>query len=81
MTEAVKVNKRSILTILSIFVFFMSIYIMFSNQRITTSMDVDVLRYASEFIETGTYGSELKLSAGIAFPVAVRSGSDASAPG
>ena len=67
MTEVEKINQRSILTILSVFALFMSIYMMFSNQRITTSMDVDVLRYASEFVETGTYGSELKLSAGIAY--------------
>ncbi|MCK4980579.1 MAG: hypothetical protein KAS62_09290, partial [Candidatus Delongbacteria bacterium] len=67
MTEIKRNNTKKVITALSIFALFMSIYMVFSNQRITTSMDVDVLRYASEFIETGTYGSELKLSAGIAY--------------
>ncbi|HXK49863.1 MAG TPA: glycosyltransferase family 39 protein [Clostridiales bacterium] len=52
---------------LLILVFILSIYILFSNQRITTSMDVDVLRYASNWIETGSMGSEQKLSAGVAY--------------
>lgn len=39
----------------------------FSNQRITTSMDVDVIRYATDYAETGTYGSEIKLSAGVSY--------------
>ncbi|MCG2759582.1 MAG: glycosyltransferase family 39 protein [Candidatus Delongbacteria bacterium] len=30
-------------------------------------MDVDVIRYATEYAETGSYGSELKLSSGIAY--------------
>ncbi|OGE82314.1 MAG: hypothetical protein A2Y39_05560 [Candidatus Delongbacteria bacterium GWF2_40_14] len=30
-------------------------------------MDVDVVRYASEYAETGDYGSEIKLSAGVSF--------------
>lgn len=51
----------------AIFLFFVSVYIIFSNQRITTSMDVDVLRYATEFAETGSYGSEIKLSAGVSY--------------
>ena len=50
-----------------IFIFVLSLYIIFSNQRVTTSMDVDVLRYASNWIETGSLGSEQKLSAGVAY--------------
>ena len=52
---------------LVIFAFVLSIYILFSNQRVTTSMDVDVIRYASNWIETGSLGSEQKLSAGVAY--------------
>ncbi len=52
---------------LLIFILILSIYVLFSNQRITTSMDVDVLRYASNWIETGSLGSEQKLSAGVAY--------------
>jgi hypothetical protein len=53
--------------LLSVFLFFLSVYLIFSNQRITTSMDVDVVRYASEYAESGSYGSEFKLSSGVAF--------------
>ncbi len=52
---------------ISVFVFFLCIYMIFSNQRITTSMDVDVIRYASDWLESGYYGSELKLSAGVSY--------------
>ncbi len=50
-----------------IFVLFLTVYIIFSNQRVTTSMDIDVLRYASDWVESGYYGSEQKLSSGIAY--------------
>jgi hypothetical protein len=52
---------------IAVFLFFLSVYLLFSNHRITTSMDVDVLRYASEYAATGTYGSEYKLSAGVSY--------------
>ena len=51
----------------AVFLLFLAVYVLFSNQRITTSMDVDVVRYASEYAETGDYGSENKLSAGVSF--------------
>lgn len=51
----------------AVFLLFLAVYILFSNQRITTSMDVDVVRYAQEFAQTGSYGSEIKLSAGVSF--------------
>ncbi len=50
-----------------VFLLFLSIYIIFSNQRVTTSMDIDVLSYASDWVESGYFGSEEKLSAGVAF--------------
>lgn len=52
---------------IAIFLFFLATYLIFSNQRITTSMDVDVVRYAAEYAETGSYGSELKLSGGASY--------------
>ncbi|MBN2857505.1 MAG: glycosyltransferase family 39 protein [Candidatus Delongbacteria bacterium] len=54
-------------TALSVFFLYLSIYLIFSNQRITTSMDVDVIRHATDWIESGSYGSEMKLSAGVSF--------------
>ena len=54
-------------TALSVFFLFLSIYLIFSNQRITTSMDVDVIRYATDWVESGNYGSEMKLSSGVSF--------------
>ena len=50
-----------------LFLFILGIYILFSNGRITTSMDVDVLNYAKDFYETGTFGSEKALASGIVF--------------
>jgi hypothetical protein len=59
--------KNNTLFNVAVFVFFLAVYVIFSNQRITTSMDVDVLRYASEYVETGNYGSEYKIASGVAY--------------
>ncbi|PID30646.1 MAG: hypothetical protein CR982_00935 [Candidatus Cloacimonadota bacterium] len=52
---------------LYLFLMIASIYILFSNGRITTSMDVDVLNYAKDFYETGSFGSDKALASGIVF--------------
>ena len=60
-------TKKVLNSDLLVFIFFLSIFIIFSNARITTSMDVDVLRAAQNFIETGSYGATNKLSSGVTF--------------
>lgn len=50
-----------------ILIFFISIFALFSNGRITTSMDVDVLQTANHFVDTGSYGSDVKLSSGVTY--------------
>ncbi len=56
-------SKSSIL----VFITFLSIFLLFSNGKITTSMDVDVVRYAQNLVDTGTFGSDLKLSGGTVY--------------
>ena len=50
-----------------LFLMIAAIYVIFSNGRITTSMDVDVLNYAKDFYETGSFGSDKALASGIVF--------------
>lgn len=50
-----------------IFILFLSVFLLFSNGRITSSMDVDVVRYSQNFIESGSIGSESNLSNGTVY--------------
>ncbi|MDA3884419.1 MAG: hypothetical protein PF638_02390 [Candidatus Delongbacteria bacterium] len=50
-----------------VFILFLSIFLLFSNGRITSSMDVDVVRYSQNLIDTGSIGSESKLSNGTVY--------------
>ncbi|MBN2790143.1 MAG: hypothetical protein JXR69_08130 [Candidatus Delongbacteria bacterium] len=56
-------NNRPLL----VFILFLSIFLLFSNGKVTSSMDVDVLRYSQNLIDTGSIGSESKLSNGTVY--------------
>jgi len=60
-------NKK--LSGLLLFIFFLAVYMLLGNGKLTTSMDIDVIRYAEELIESGDYGSVNKLASGVTYSV------------
>ena len=55
-------TKKNCLQNALLFLLFFSIFTLFSNGKTTTSMDIDVLNYAKNFLETGNIGSPYMLS-------------------
>ncbi|MBN1967976.1 MAG: hypothetical protein JXR48_14180 [Candidatus Delongbacteria bacterium] len=50
-----------------LFILVLSVFVLFSNKRPTTSMDIDVVNAAKNLYETGSYGAESALSSGIVY--------------
>ncbi|MDA3884787.1 MAG: glycosyltransferase family 39 protein, partial [Candidatus Delongbacteria bacterium] len=50
-----------------VFILFLSIFLLFSNGRITSSMDVDVVKYSQNLIDSSNLGSETNLSNGTVY--------------